>query len=1093
MIGNRFSEIILFCLGLLLFFSCEVKKEKKLFELLPAEKTGINFENRLDWDLEMNILEYLYFYNGGGVAAGDINNDGLVDLYFSGNQVSNRLYLNEGNFKFKDITESAGVGGEDGWSNGVTMADVNGDGLLDIYVCQIGDYKSLKGKNRLYINQGDRTFTELGQEYGVDFKGFGTHAAFFDYDRDGDLDLYLLNHGVKSPEVFTKAENRRLKDEGGDKLFKNLAAEGKRGFVDVTEESGIYSSILGFGLGVSVEDFNEDGWPDLYISNDFTENDYLYLNNQDGTFTESLEQLIANTSRYSMGNDAADINADGLPDIFTTDMLPEDPEIWMKSVGEDKPEVYQIKNQFGYGDQYVRNHLQLNRGKAGFSEISLYSEVFASDWSWSPLIFDMDNDGLVDIHVSNGIVKRPNDLDFIQYSQEADPSLSLEELRNRQIEMLPSVKLTNYTFRNMGELKFSDFSKSWGLEQASYSNGSTYADLDNDGDLDLILNNLNQPAFVYENHSEQGANHFLRINLKAAGLNPFGIGAEVKLFTSNGLFRQRLSTSRGFQSGTSTTLVFGLGELNQIDSIQVKWPDGMKESFPGTSVDQFLGLEQFSGKSTTESQIPVGELSAESETKIKWSHLEKTEVDEGKREYLIPKSFAQSGPAIAVGDVNKDGLDDLYLGGAKDQAGVIFIQLPNGTFEEVLNPIFHQLAKAEDVVAEFADFNGDGNLDLYVGSGGNEEPQGNLFLFDRVFFGDGSGHFQFSPMSLPPIGENTSAVAIQDLNKDGLPDLFLGASVVSGNYGESPKSYLLINKGDGSFRDETESWFGSDIDFGMVNDALWADLNQDGKPELVLTGDWQKIRIFAFDSSNTLKEQQPKGLEKSAGWINSLLVADFNQDGLMDIGSGNLGLNSKLKANEEKPVWLYHFDFDKNEQADPLIFHYMGERLVPFGTRDDLIKQIPGFKRLHNSYQDYSKIKGPEDLIPSDQLAQVNPKAAYEFRSGIYFQKRDGSFEFEAFPWESQLSPIMSMNWDPENQKLVIGGNFNGFRVDLGKSGANALQILTRTPTSWKTNQPTESIPLQTEIRKLKALKTNSGKLYLAASNNGPVWLIKGF
>lgn len=1072
------------------FFSCEKESQKqtKLFELLPSEQTGIHFENNLTSTPEFNILEYLYFYNGGGVAAGDINNDGLIDLYFTGNQVSNKLYLNKGNFKFEDITEKAGVTGENGWSTGVTMADVNGDGLLDIYVSQVGDYKSIKGKNRLYINQGDETFLDLASEYGLDFVGFSTQAVFFDYDRDGDLDMYLLNHSVKSPEVFSKASTRQTPDEKGDKLFKNLTAEGESKFEDVTLESGIYSSILGFGLGVGIADFNSDGWPDIYVSNDFTENDYLYINQQNGTFLESLEDKIANTSRYSMGNDLADLNGDGKPEIFTTDMLPENPEIWMKSVGEDKSEVYQIKKQFGYNDQYVRNHLQVNLGNGNFSELALFAGVSASDWSWSPLIFDMDNDGLSDIHVTNGIVKRPNDLDFIQYSQEVDPNSSMEQLMKTQIDMLPTVKLSNYAFQNTRELKFMNKASAWGLDQPSYSNGSTYADLDNDGDLDLILNNLNQPAFVYKNHSEKSGNNFLSVTLENQALNQFGVGSKVTVFSGDQLFSQYVGNSRGFQSAVSPELNFGLGNSEKIDSVWVEWPEGEKEVFLDLKINSKVKLQKGSGKAVVTSSTQNS--NEEKFPSIDWTHQEKTEVDEVKREYLIPRSFSALGPALAVADVNSDGLEDVYLGGAKDQPGVLYLQKSSGEFEAVSNPIFQQLAKAEDVVAEFADFNQDGLMDLIVGSGGNEYDPGNLFLFDRIYFGKGNGQFQFIPNALPPIGENTSTIAIHDVDRDGDLDLFLGASVVAGDYGASPKSSLLINLGNGQFRDETSDWMGTEGNLGMINSAVWADLDGDSIEELILTGDWQPIRVFKLTSDNRLKETSIPGLERSAGWIQSLKIADINGDGRPDILTGNLGENSKLKASYENPLWLYHADFDGNGQADPLIFHYMENKLVPFATRDDLIKQIPGIKKLHASYADYARISKPEELFPSPALNAADKYPVFELRSGVYFQQENGSFVFEPFPSSVQWSPVMDLYWDDNQKTLHLAGNFSGFRVDLGKTNSLPFQSWNYQEGVWKKINLNSDIPNQSEIRRIRPISVGGGNYLLAAPNSSvPYWV----
>jgi hypothetical protein len=1085
---RRFSLLLFsFCVSLL---SCESDKDPTLFELLPASQTGVDFENTLESTSKVNILEYLYFYNGSGVTAGDINNDGLVDLYFGGNQVSNKLYLNRGDFKFEDITEKAGVSGDKGWTTGVIMVDVNGDGLLDIYVNQVGGYKGIQGKNKLYINQGDEKFVEESEKYGVAFEGLSTQAVFFDMDRDGDLDMYLLTHSVKSPEVFAPAKARNTSDPKGDKLFLNLSSQGQNRFEDVTEKAGIYSSQLGFGLGVGVSDIDGDGWPDIYASNDFTENDYVYLNQQDGTFKESLETILSSSSRFSMGNDLADINGDGLPEIFTTDMLPEDPAIWMKSVGEDKPEVFQIKKQFGYGDQYVRNHLHLNQGNGNFSEIALFSEVYATDWSWSPLIFDMDNDGLPDIHITNGIVKRPNDLDFVQYFQEGARLLSSTELQAKQIELLPSVKLSNFTYKNIGNLKFVNQGEDWGLDQPSYSNGSTYADLDNDGDLDLVINNINQPAFIYRNHAEKSKNHFLRIKLKEEGRNPFAIGAKVSLFAAQKSWSQTVSTTRGFLSGPSSTLVFGLGKVSHLDSIQVDWPDGTSESFLNITSDRSLTLQKGSGEVVTVELQKTSNSSPEVPL-ISWRHEENAVPEHTKREYLIPRSYSEMGPALAVGDVNQDDLEDIYLGGAIGQPGVLLVQKKDGSFKEYSNPIFLQFAKAEDTAAAFADFNGDGFLDLYVGSGGHEFKSGSLFLNDRVFFGNGKGDFKFNPMSLPLIGENTADLAIYDINGDGFLDVFVGTSVIFGDYGASPKSTLLLNQGNGNFKDVTKKWFDSKIDLGMINSANWVDMDGDGIAELIIGGDWQPVRIFRIIDSKKIVELQLSGLERSAGMVQTIAAGDFNSDGRVDLAVGNLGLNSKLKASIDAPIWMYHSDFDHNSQSEAIIFHYMGNKLVPLASRDDLIKQIPGLKKKHSSYLEYSQISRPEDLFSKEQLSTADNYPIYELRSGVYFQDVSGGFSFEPFPLEAQFSPITALAWDAQSKTLFTGGNLSGFRVDLGKTKARSVSRLIRKDNSWTVSNSQISIPISAEIRKMKFITVDSTKLLLAPVNNGGVYTIQ--
>ncbi|EOZ97933.1 hypothetical protein A33Q_1585 [Indibacter alkaliphilus LW1] len=1090
--GLAFFLILIAC------FSCAKKsQENALFELMDSGYSGIDFRNDLTSTDNLNIIEYLYFYNGGGVALGDVNNDGLVDIYFTSNQGENKLYLNKGDFQFEDITDKAGVDGGGGWSTGVTMADVNGDGLLDIYVCQVGDYKGLQGRNRLYINNGDLTFSEKAAEYGIDFVGFSTHALFFDYDQDGDLDLYLLNHSIKKPEVFSHADTKFTSqdEKGGDKLFRSSIAQGEEKMEDVTLEAGILSSSLGFGLGVGIADVNQDGWLDIYVSNDFTEDDYLYINQGDGTFLESLQEYIAHTSRYSMGNDLADINQDGLPDIFTTDMLPEDPEIWMKSVGEDKQEVFDVKKRLGYGDQYVRNHLQLNRGNGKFSDIALLTNTFATDWSWSPLIFDMDNDGMVDIHITNGIVKRPNDLDFIQYSQEPNPGLSEKEIQQKQIDMLPSMKLPNYTFRQKTNLDFENISDSWGLSQASYSNGSAYADLDNDGDLDLVINNLDQEAFLYRNQSsDRSENQFIQIELRGEKQNVFGIGAQVWVFAGDQIWQQTLSTSRGFQSGGSTVLTFGLGEIEKIDSVLVSWSADKTENFGSFSSGNKEILQLGGGQATIlpKKTFPKPVLS-QTAISLDWKHEENTEFDEFRREYLMPRRYGTEGPAIAVGDMNGDGLDDIFLGGAKGQAASLFFQKANGTFEKQHNPFFEQLKTAEDVVAVLSDLNGDGYPDLYIGSGGNEYKTGEIFNFDRVFLNDGKGNFVFSMNSLPPIGENTSSVAIHDINDDGFPDLVVTASVQTGNYGLSPKSHLLLNDGKGRFRDMTTEYFGEDFRPGMVQKAFWADLTKNGEKELVLAGEWMPIRVFEQGENGKLIEIWKEDLQAFAGWYTAASIWETKGQNLILLG--NLGLNSKLKASQEKPIWLYLHDFDGNGQEDPLIFHYMEGYLVPFASRDDLIRQIPGIKRQHTDYKRYSQLRSPEDLFDKKVLQDAKKLPTNHMMSGSIGITPNGLSAFEAFPLEAQFSPIRDFErfTNSEGREFLVAvGNFYGFRNDLGKSAAQALTLMEKTEDGWK--QIPLSIPASAywgEYREIQKITVNDEAHLIAVRNNNRLVFFK--
>ena len=1084
-------------LWVLVLGACEYRPgNSPLFELLPGEKTGIMFSNDLTDTPDFNILEYLYYYNGGGVAAGDFNNDGLPDLYFVANQKANKLYLNKDDFQFEDITESAGVAGTGTWSTGVTVADVNGDGLLDIYLCQVGNYKEAKGANQLFINNGDLTFTESAKAYGLDFVGFSTQAAFFDYDRDGDLDMYLLNHSIKDPSTFSQATNRTGKDEmGGDRLYQSQLSQGETIFTDVTESAGIYSSSLGFGLGLAVSDVNNDGWADIYISNDFTENDYLYINQQDGTFTEQLEQQIAYTSRFSMGNTIDDLDNDGLTDIITTDMLPADPDIWQKSVGEDKAEVYDIKLNFGYGHQYVRNTLQKNLGNGSFSDVSLQAGTFATDWSWAPLAFDMDGDGQLDLHISNGIYKRPNDLDYVNYGQDGQgaASMSADELEAFQIRNLPTVKIPNYAGRNLGDLQFESMGEAWGLDQETYSNGSVYADLDNDGDHDLVLNNTNQQAFVYENKTnELNAPHYLKIQLKGPGFNTYGVGARVKLETPSGKHSREVMSTKGFQSAMSPTVLFNIGEETTATSLTISWPDGKQQYIPAPSIDTLLVLDYKPGENQAE--IATSESHFEVTSFDAYVHRENVAFKDYDREYLIPRKYSTEGPAVAKADVNGDGLEDLYLGGAKEQPGTLWLQQADGSFEEKSNTSFAQLARAEDVDALFFDANGDTHPDLYVISAGNEYADGQVFTFDRLYLNDGSGNLQFSPRSLPQFGTHGKTVKAADIDGDGDQDLFLGANIVNGVYGLNPAHHLLINNGQGFFQDVTAKYLPMAQDLGMINDAAWFDFDQDGDQDLLLAGEWTPLILLQNDGNGSFSRAEIPAFDKTEGWWFSLALADLDGDGDQDIIAGNLGLNSKLKASKAKPLTLYLNDFDQNGQPDPVLFHYMGEEHIPFATRDDLIKQMAFIKKKHPDYKTYAEVKAPEDLFEESALKAALKKQAFSFASAVFINQGSGSFDRIELPLEAQLSPVMDIQAGDLNvdghTDLFLVGNFYGFRNDIGRAGARPVTWLLGSGDGQFKVEPDKALNTAAtwgEYRKLVAFE-NQGRLLGLRNNQSPVW-----
>lgn len=1078
---------------------CSVEKSKPLFQLLPSEETGVTFRNMVSSSADFNILEYLYFYNGGGVAVGDINNDGLVDIFFTSNQSSNKLYLNKGDLKFEDISESAGITGSGTWSTGVTMADVNADGYLDIYVSQVGDYKDAQGQNELYLNNGDNTFTESAESYGLAFKGFSTQAAFFDYDRDGDLDMYLLNHSIKNPAVFAEASARYKTDPGGDRLFQNQAAQGKEAFIDITDQAGIYSSAIGFGLGVAISDINNDGWPDIYVSNDFTENDYLYINQQNGTFKEELQERISHTSRFSMGNEIADLNNDGLGEIITTDMLPSNPEIWKKSVVEDKSEVYKIKLGYGYGHQYVRNTLQRNLGNGQFSDLSLFTDTYASDWSWSPLIFDMDNDGFQDIHITNGIYKRPNDLDYLNYQSSSNDvrQRSQDELEAFLVETLPTVKIPNYAGRNLGGFMVEDVGEAWSLDQSTYSNGSAYADLDNDGDLELIINNIDQEAFIYENLSKD--NGYLALTLKGPEHNPFGIGANVKVKIGDQELTRENFNTRGFQSSVAPSLYFGLGKSKTIDELTVTWPDGKTQSLSNQAINQTLELNY-------ENAQPVNVTTTNTATQILsvvtnpfgFEHTEDDFTD-FVREYLIPRQFNHEGPALAIADVNQDGRDDVYFGGARDQAGELWVQQVNGTFIPQPSSIFTQLAKAEDIAAAFFDADGDGDQDLYVSTGGNESEEGQLFSYDRLYLNDGQGNFRFSPAALPQIGSQGKTISIADVDGDNDLDVFVGSNIVSGAYGKNPQQYLLINDGSGLFKNEISTRMPTSNDLGMLNASQWIDFDQDGDQDLLVAGEWTPIKLLENNGSGSFKPRVVDAFDQSNGWWFSLKAADINNDGLPDLVAGNLGLNNKLKASESQPVSLYLADFDNNGQTDPFIFHYQENIESPFATRDDLIKQMAAIKKLHPDYKSYAKIQGPEDLLGRDFEGKALVKRAYTFSSKAFINKGGGKFEAITLPNEAQFSSVMAfviqdLNGDNIQDLLVFGNNYT-FRNDYGRSDAKPITLLLGNGDGNFAPQPDYFLNTSEswgEYRSARPIVINGQPYVLAVRNNQPPVLLKG-
>ena len=1096
---------------------CGRAREPQLFEPLSPERTGVTFVNRLPDDTAFNILTYMYFYDGGGVAVGDVNNDGLPDLYFTSNVGPNRLYLNKGDYRFEDVTERAGVADPDGWKTGVTMADVNGDGYVDIYVSAV-DVLTMHGHNVLYINNGDGTFTDRTKEYGLDFAGFSTQALFFDYDGDGDLDMYLLTHSAHPERASaTHVPRDPRRPRVGDRLYRNDGGH----FVDVSERAGLRGGATRYGLGVVASDLNGDGCPDLYVANDFQEDDFLYYNNCDGTFTESIATSVGHTSHASMGVDAADFNNDGRPDLMVLDMLPEQDAILKTSANAESFDVYIQKLEAGYHPQYARNTLQLNRGHQRFSEIGYLAGVYATDWSWAPLFADLDNDGYKDLFITSGIYHRPNDLDYLTYVADPVIQASLKQgtggLVRALIRKMPQVPIPNYAYRNNGDLTFTNMARAWGLGQPGFSNGAAYVDLNNSGALDLVVSKIDAPAAIYRNRARAlTGNHYLQVVLKGSGANTAGIGAKVvireggKGGTGGKVQMLEQFPTRGFQSSVDPRLHFGLGSAEQIDSLMVIWPDRRHQVLTRVAVDRTLTLSQQDATGSSPGLRPgsVGHSPASAAQPLFTDVTERLAIDfthhenrfyDFHREPLIPHFLSTEGPALAIADVDRDGRDDIYVGGAKWQAGRLFIQRRDGTFRDSPQRAFQIDSLSEDVDAVFFDANGDGRPDLYVVSGGNEFEKDDAPLQDRLYLNDGHGQFHRDSLALPRLSESGSCVVPGDWNGDGHLDLFVGRRVVARGYGLTPRSYLLENDGRGRFRDVTLEKAPALADVGMVTSAAWVDYDHDGKLDLIVVGEWMAIRVFHQEDGRFVDRTAEAGLAGTEGWWNSVTVADLNGDGRPDLVLGNLGLNSYLQAAPGEPARLFVGDFGHNGTREQVLTFYKHGVSYPLAGRDEFAGLIPRLRTRYATYADFGAAR-VEDIFPAGDLAQATVREAHMFASSVALNNGNGTFTVRPLPAEAQFAPIRAVlvdDFDGNGRPdLLVGGNLYGVPPVLGRYDASYGLLLSGTGDGRfeAVDMERSGLVIEGQVRHMGWLKwagARGGRLIIVARNDDRLQLLR--
>jgi hypothetical protein len=1095
------------CFCLIFLLGCKKEKgeeeidtsNKTLFTLLKSEETGVDFINKVENQKNFNIFKYRNFYNGGGVAIGDINNDGLADIYLTGNMEPNKLYLNKGDFKFEDISEQAGVLGSKPWSTGVLMVDINADGLLDIYVSNAGNLEGNNHDNDLYINNGDLTFTEQASEYNLAKTGFSTHSSFFDYDKDGDLDAYILNNSNIPVSSLGYAEQRNVRAQDwegvphifrgvGDMLLRN--DDGK--FIDVSKEAGIYGSLIGFGLGVMVTDINKDLYPDIYVSNDFYERDYLYINQKNGTFKEEIKEWTSHLSLSAMGIDIGDINNDGNNDIFITDMLPEADQR-VKAVMEfEGYNVFDLKREKDFYQQYIQNTLQLNNGNGSFSEVAYYSGVEATDWSWAGLLFDMDNDGLKDIFITNGINHDLTDLDFVDFfANEIIQKMALtgrKESIDSIINKMPIKPQPNYAYKNNGDITFDNANKDWGFDLPTRSNGAAYGDLDNDGDLDLVINNVNTETFIYRNNTDSlKNNNFLRIKFKGDEKNPFAIGTSATLYFDDNIVNQELIPSRGFQSSMDYTMTIGLGDIEKIDSLRVIWPNDKTVKLTDVMVNQTLSLKQSDAVETY--IVPKKEFKKTQLTEITKntlvSHNENNHVD-FDYEGLIYKKLSQEGPALAVGDIDGDGNEDVYIGGAKGQSGQLYLHKGDGNFIPKKQVAFTNHREYEDTTAAFFDIDGDNDQDLMVGSGGNDVREQNTYR-PRLYINDGKGNFSKYTKVLPSTFKNTATISPSDFDNDGDIDVFIGSRSIVGVYGVNPDHLFLENQGDGTFIDATERLAYDLKDAGMITASVWMDIDGDSKKDLITVSEWDTPKIYKNSGRRLSKINS--SLDNLYGWWNAIEIADLDNDGDQDLILGNQGANLHYQPKEEHPMKMWVNDFDNNGAIEQIVTQNYDGGDYPIHQKKELTSQLVSLKKQNLKASDYAK-RTIEELFPKEVIDNAIVKKASISESVIAINEGDGKFTIKKLPQRVQFSCICGITCTDVNQDgnldLIMAGNNYEFKPQFSRLDASYGNVLLgngKLDFEWQ-NYEDSGFFIKGEVKHLKEFKDKNGKRFLIATVN---------